>query len=156
MGAIESRNREPPLMQVALPQRLSAEFIGTCLLVFFGPGAAVISAHQGGSITLEGVAACNGLVLMGLIYALGHISGAHFNPGVTLSFALFRHFHWRDVAPYWLAQLAGASLGAGLLRALFDDSLKATVTGPANSDLQAFGLEVVLTFLLMLVITAVA
>src|SRR5205823_4650330 len=156
MTAEKDLPRAVPFLPVALPQRLSAEFIGTCLLVFFGPGAAVISAHQGGSITLEGIAACNGLVLMGLIYALGHISGAHFNPGGTLSFALFRHFHWRDVARYWLAQLGGASLGAGLLRALFDDSLKAAVTGPANSDLQAFGLEVVLTFLLMLVITAVA
>src|SRR5439155_11905007 len=82
--------------------------------------------------------------------------GAHFNPDVTLSFAIFRHFYWRDVAPYWLAQLGGAALGAGLLRLLFDGSLKNAVTGPAHSDLQAFGLEVVLTFLLMLVITSVA
>jgi len=149
-------DRAPPPMRVALPQRLAAELVGTGLLVFAGPGAAVIAAHQGGSLTLEGIAACNGLVILVLIYTLGHISGAHFNPGVTLSFALFRHFHWRDVVPYWLVQLAGAALGAGILRALFDDSVKNAVTHPAGSDLQSFGLEVVLTFLLMFVITSVA
>jgi MIP family channel proteins len=143
-------------MKVALHQRLAAEVIGTCLLIFLGPGAAVVSAHQGGSITLEGVAACNGLAVLILIYTLGHVSGAHFNPAVTLSFALFRHFHWRDVVPYWLAQLAGATLGAGILRLLFDDSIVSGVTGPANSQLQAFGMEVVLTYVLMLVITSVA
>jgi aquaporin NIP len=143
-------------MSVALPQRLSAEFIGTCLLVFLGPGAAVISAARGGSIILEGVAACNGLAVLVLIYALGHVSGAHFNPGVTLSFAAFRHFQPRDVVPYWLAQLAGALAGAGILHLLFGHFADVAVTGPSGSELQSFGTEFVLTFLLMLVITSVA
>jgi MIP family channel proteins len=152
----ETVDRSPPLMGVPLPQRLAAEVIGTALLVFFGPGSAVISAYRDHAITLEGIAACNGLIILVLIYGLGHVSGAHFNPGVTLSFAVFRHFQPRDVVPYWLAQLAGAVIGAGLLRALFDDAVKHAVTGPSGTDLQSFGLEVVLTFLLMLVITSVA
>jgi len=143
-------------MAVPLPQRLAAESLGTMLIVIFGPGAAVISAHQSGSITLEGVAACNGLIVLGLIYALGHVSGAHFNPGVTLSFALFRHFQPRDVLPYWLAQFLGGIAGAGVLYALFGDSIASGVTNPAGSDLQSFGLEIVLTALLMFVITSVA
>jgi MIP family channel proteins len=143
-------------MSVSLTRRLAAEAIGTGLLVILGPGAAAVSAARGGSITLEGVAACNGLAILVLIYALGHISGAHFNPGVTLSFAVFRHFQVRDVVPYWLAQLGGALIGAGILHALFGHFADAAVTSPSGSDLQSFGLEVVLTFVLMLVITSVA
>jgi MIP family channel proteins len=126
------------------------------LIVIFGPGAAVVSAHEGGAVTLEGVAAANGIIVMALIYTLGHVSGAHFNPGVTLSFALVRHFNPREVVPYWLAQFAGGIVGAGVLLALFGDSAEAAVTFAHNSAGQAFAMEVVLTFLLMLVITAVA
>ena len=148
--------RVPPLMAVPLHHRLAAEGIGTMVLVVFGPGAAVISADQGGSITLEGIAACNGLIVLGLIYALGHVSGAHFNPGVTLSFALFRHFQAREVLPYWVAQVLGGLAGAAVLYALFGDSIASGVTNPAGSDAQSFGLEILLTALLMFVITSVA
>ena len=148
--------RAPPLMAVPLHQRLVAEAIGTALLVIFGPGSAVISAHSGNSITLEGIAAANGIIILALIYALGHVSGAHFNPGVTLSFAVFRHFQPREVLPYWVAQFLGGIGGALILWALFGDSIKHGVTGPSGSEAQAFGFEVVLTFLLMFVITSVA
>jgi MIP family channel proteins len=148
--------RVPPLMAVPLVHRLAAEAIGTCLLVIFGPGSAVISDYTGGSITLEGIAAANGIIILALIYALGHVSGAHFNPGVTLSFAVFRHFQPRDVVPYWLAQFAGGIAGAAILLALFGDSLDAGVTGPSGTDAQGFAFEMVLTFLLMFVITSVA
>jgi aquaporin NIP len=124
--------------------------------VMFGPGAAVVSAYRGDSITLEGIAAANGVIIMALIYALGHVSGAHFNPGVTLAFALFRHFQPRDVMPYWLAQFAGAIVGAAVLWALFDDAIDFAVSAPSGSNAQAFGYEVALTFLLMFVITSVA
>ena len=148
--------RVPPLMAVPLPHRLAAEAVGTCLLVIFGPGAAVVADYRDGAITLEGIAAANGIIILALIYALGHVSGAHFNPGVTLSFAVFRHFQPREVLPYWLAQLGGGIGGAAVLYALFGDSLDAAVTGPSGSDAQAFGFELVLTLLLMFVITAVA
>ena len=91
-----------------------------------------------------------------LIYALGHVSGAHFNPGVTLSFAVFRHFQPRDVLPYWAAQFAGATLGAAILLALFGNVNHLGATFPSGSDAQSFGMEIVLTFVLMFVITAVA
>ena len=143
-------------MAVALPQRLAAEFIGVALLVIFGPGAAVVSEYRGEALSLEGIAAANGLIVMALIYTLGHVSGAHLNPGVTLSFALFQHFQVRDVVPYWLAQIAGALLGAAVLLVLFGDVHHLGATLPAGSQAQSFGLEVVLTFLLMLVIMAVA
>jgi aquaporin NIP len=150
------RRELPPLMAVPLPMRLAAEFVGVALLVFFGPGSAVISAYRDGAFTIEGIAAANGIIIMVLIYALGHVSGAQFNPGVSLAFALFRHFQLREVAPYVAAQFAGGVLGAAMLWALFGDSIEAGVTAPTGSDAQSFGLEVVLTFALMFVITAVA
>jgi MIP family channel proteins len=148
--------REPPLSRVSFERRLAAEALGVFLIVIFGPGAAVVSAHEGGAITLEGVAAANGIIILALIYTLGHVSGAHFNPGDTLSFALVRHFNPKEVVPYWLAQFAGGVLGAAVLLALFGDSAEAAVTFAHYSVEQAFAMEVVLTFLLMLVITAVA
>ena len=143
-------------MAVPLPHRLAAEFVGTMLLLFFGPGAAVVSVHQGGVISLAGIAACNGVIIMVLIYSLGHVSGAHFNPGVTLAFALFRHFQPREVVAYWLAQFFGAIVGAALLLALFGNVAHLGANTPSGSDAQSFGLEVLLTFLLMFVITSVA
>lgn len=148
--------REPPLLAVPLPQRLGAECIGTFMLVFAGCGAIVISADQGGAISHEGIAATFGLVIMVLIYSLGHISGAHFNPGVTLAFAVARHFQLRDVLPYWLAQFGGAFAGAALLRFLFGDTAQLGATLPAGPESESFVLELVLAFFLMFVITAVA
>jgi MIP family channel proteins len=143
-------------MGVALPQRLAAELVGCILLIIFGPGSAVISAHSAGAISLEGIAASNGLIILALIYTLGHVSGAHFNPGVTLAFVLTRHFRVQDAWPYIAAQVVGVIAGAGILWALFDDALNKGVTHPSGSDAQAFVMEVVLTFALMFVIMAVA
>lgn len=152
----EASARAPSLLAVPLPQRLAAEFVGTALLVFFGPGSAVISAYQDGAFLIEGIAAANGLIVLVLIYTLGHVSGAHFNPGVTISFAIFRHFQVREVLPYIAAQCAGAILGALTLWALFNDAIQSGVTGPSGTDAQSFGMEIVLTFALMFVITSVA
>ncbi len=149
-------SRVPPLLAVPLHLRLAAELVGTALLVFFGPGSAVIGAYRDGAFTIEGIAAANGIIILALIYALGHVSGAHFNPGVTIAFALFRHFQPRDVLPYIGAQVAGGILGATLLWALFGDAIESGVTGPSGTDAQSFGLEVMLTFMLMFVITSVA
>lgn len=148
--------REPPLLGVPLTQRLLAELIGVALLVIFGPGSAVISSYSGDTMQLEGIAAANGIIIMVLIYALGHVSGAHFNPGVTIAFALFRHFQPREVVPYIAVQFIGAIIGAVILWALFGDAIDNAVTGPSGTDAQGIGMEIVLTFLLMFVITAVA
>lgn len=129
---------------------LIAEAIGTFALVFAGCGAIAV-----GSLPPIGVAAVFGLAIMAMVYALGHVSGAHFNPAVTAAFAVGRHFPVARVLPYWVAQLAGALAGAALLRATLGD-VPLGVTHPAGSDIQAMVWEVVLTFLLMLVIVAVA
>lgn len=137
-------------------RRASAEFIGTFALVFAGAGAVVIDEKQGGVIGHVGVAATFGLVIMVMIYAVGHVSGAHFNPAVTLAFALARHFPARDLPPYWLAQFSAALAAAAALRVMFGDVAHVGATLPAGSQAQSFTLELMLTFLLMFVITAVA
>jgi len=139
-----------------LAQRIGAEFVGTFALVFAGAGAIVIDAKQGGAITHVGVAATFGLVIMVMIYAVGHISGGHFNPGVTLAFATARHFPPRDVVPYWTAQFLAAVSAATVLRMMFGNVAGLGATEPAGSALQSFWLELILTFGLMFVIVSVA
>jgi aquaporin NIP len=93
---------------------------------------------------------------MVMIAAVGHISGAHFNPAVTLAFALTRHFDWREVPGYWLGQFSGAISAAAILLLLFGPVGALGANRPAGSALQALGLEVLLTAALMFVITAEA
>jgi MIP family channel proteins len=139
----------------ALARALAAEAIGTFALVFAGCGAIMVDekTHQLGHI---GVAISFGLVIMFGIYAVGHISGAHFNPSVTFAFALSRHFPWRLAIAYWGAQLAGALTAAALLRGSLGNRADVGATLPSGSQGQSFLWELVLTFLLMFVIMAVA
>jgi MIP family channel proteins len=134
---------------------LAAEAIGTFALVFAGCGAIMVNADTK-ALGHVGVALSFGLVIMAMIYALGHVSGAHFNPAVTFAFALTRHFPWGRAAGYWAAQLAGAVVAAAVLRASLGDIADLGTTTPAGSDAQSFVWETVLTFFLMLVIMAVA
>ncbi len=99
-----------------------AEGIGTFGLVFAGCGAIMIDRLSGGQVTHAGVGLVFGLIITVMIYALGHISGAHLNPAVTLGFVLVRHFPPRQPVGYWLAQLTGAILAAGCLRLLLGDT----------------------------------
>lgn len=137
--------------QPTLARRSVAEGIGTFALVFGGCGAAMTG---GGAV---GVGLAFFLVLVAAIAALGHVSGAHFNPGVTLSFVLTRNAPRRDLAAYWIAQFSGATIAALLLRVVFDGfrgDLGATVPHIASG--RAVVVEVVLTAVLMLVIMSVA
>jgi MIP family channel proteins len=133
-----------------------AEMVGAFALVFAGCGAIVIDVTSHGQITHVGIAVSFGLVIGVMVYATGHISGAHLNPAVTLAFALTRHFPIARVPLYWVSQLLGAFVAALVLRWLFGDVAHLGATLPAGSDAQSFGLEIVLTFFLMFVIMAVA
>jgi MIP family channel proteins len=138
-------------------RRAGAEAIAAFALVFAGAGAIVTDAESGGSLGTVGVALVFGLVIMVMVYATGHLSGAHINPAVTIAFTLTRHFPPRDAAAYVAAQLAGAAAGALLLLAVWTDApadLGATV--PTIATGSAFVYELVLTAFLMFVIMAVA
>src|SRR5688572_21819968 len=136
--------------------RLLAEGIGTFMLVVIGPGAAAVDLHTQGGVSHVGVALSVAFVILAGVYALGHISGAHFNPAVTTGFWLSGRFPRREVIPYALAQLSGATVGALLLRTVLGTDARAAVTVPSVSLPSAFVIEIVLTFFLMLVIIAVA
>jgi MIP family channel proteins len=138
-----------------MQRSLVAEGVGTFALVFAGAGAIVVDArtHALGHV---GVAITFGLVIMAMIYAVGHVSGAHFNPAVTFAFALTRHFPWPRAAAYWAAQLAGALVAAVLIRSSLGTDGHLGATLPSGSQAQSFVWELVLTFFLMFVIMAVA
>ena len=142
-------------MNRELGRALVAESIGTFALVFAGAGAIMVDAktHALGHV---GVAISFGLVIMAMIYAVGHISGAHFNPAVSFAFALTRHFPWPRVVAYWVAQAAGALLAAAILRASLGNVAHVGATLPSGTQGQSFLWEVVLTLFLMFVIMAVA
>jgi MIP family channel proteins len=139
----------------ALARSLVAEAVGTFALVFAGAGAVMVDAktHALGHV---GVAFSFGLVIMAMIYAVGHISGAHFNGAVTFAFALTRHFPWRRAIGYWCAQLLGAIAAAALLRGSLGNIAHVGATIPSGSQSQSFFWELVLSFFLMFVIMAVA
>ena len=136
-------------------RRYIAEAIGTFGLVLAGPGAIVVNEITGGVGHL-GISLTFGFVVAAMIYSVGHISGAHINPAVTLAFALTRRFPWARVPGYWGAQLVGAVAAAAALRLLFGNVAALGATLPLAGAGQAFGLEVLLTFFLMFVIMAVA
>ena len=143
-------------MSVApLPRALAAEAIGTFALVFAGAGAVMVDAktHALGHV---GVAITFGLVIMAMIYAVGHVSGAHFNGAVTFAFALTRHFPWGRALAYWCAQLVGALAAAALLRGSLGNIADVGATLPAGSQGQSFLWELVMSAFLMFVIMAVA
>ena len=133
-----------------------AEFFGTFALVFAGTGAIVIDQSTGGGISHVGVALTFGLVVMAMIYSFGDVSGAHFNPAVTLGFWRAGRFPASQIAPYLAAQVLGAIVASLLLRILFPHHSQLGATLPAGSAAQSFVLEAVLTWLLMLVILSVS
>ena len=133
----------------------AAELVGAYALVTAGCGAIMVNA-QTGALGHLGVALSFGLVVLVMISAVGHISGAHFNPAVTVAFALTRYVPWRNVGAYIVAQLAGAVLGALTLRALFGRVADIGASRPSGSVVQSLGLEVLLSAMLMIVIISVA
>jgi MIP family channel proteins len=140
-------------MLLPLPRDLVAEAIGTFVLVFIGTGAVVVNQISHGAITHLGVSIIFGAVVSALIYTLGHISGAHFNPAVTLAFWQSGFFPGDRVLAYIGAQCAGAISASVLLRSTFGIVANLGATLPLNDNwLQSLILETVLTFILMFVI----
>jgi aquaporin Z len=137
-------------------RKWAAEAIGTFALVFAGTGAIVINQVSGGTVTHVGVAVTFGLVVMAMIYAVGDVSGAHFNPAVTIGFWLARRLPGKAVPGYVISQLIGALGASALLRLMFDDTAALGATFPAGPAWQSFVLEAVLTAILMFVILSVS
>lgn len=130
-----------------------AEGIGTFILVFAGTGAIMANFISNGAVTYLGISFVFGAVVAALIYCLGHLSGAHFNPAVTLAFWVSGVFPRKRVMPYILAQCVGAIAASTLLLLSLGNVAKLGATLPLNDNwLQSLILETVLTFILMLVI----
>jgi aquaporin Z len=130
-----------------------AEGIGTFILVFAGTGAVMVNKISDGAITHVGISFVFGAVVAALIYGIGHLSGAHFNPAVTLAFWASGFFPKRRVLPYILAQSVGAIAASTLLLIALGPVAKLGATLPLNGNwLQSLVLETILTFILMFVI----
>ncbi|KAL1531932.1 putative aquaporin NIP-type [Salvia divinorum] len=141
---------------VALIQKVIAEAVGTYFLIFVGCGSVVLN-NTYGTITFPGVCLAFGVIVMVMIYSVGHISGAHFNPAVTITMALFRQFPIKQVPLYILAQLLGAILASGTLYLLLDVNDQTFFgTTPVGSSMQSLAMEFITSFLLMFVISGVA
>jgi MIP family channel proteins len=140
-----------------LLRRSAAEALATFALVFAGCGAIVASSENPGSLGNVGIALTFGLVIMAMVYATGHLSGAHINPAVTFAFTLTRHFPAREAAAYVFCQLVGAVAGVLVLWAVWTSQpADLGATTPSVSAGSAFVYELVLTAFLMFVIMAVA
>ncbi|HUN09280.1 MAG TPA: MIP family channel protein [Aggregatilineales bacterium] len=142
-------------MDKTLIRRVGAEFIGTYALVTAGCGAIIVNT-QTGALGHVGVALTFGLIVAVMIAATGHISGAHFNPAVTLAFAVTKFLKWAEVPFYIAAQMLAATLAALTLRLLFPEAPGLGATVPVGPELQSLVLEILLTAALMFVIIAVA
>lgn len=136
--------------------KLAAETVGTFALVFAGCGAVMVQERFPGAMASAAIPVVFGLAVAMMIYAVGHISGAHFNPAVTLAFAAAKRFPARQILGYWAAQFAGAVSAIMALEFLLPQGLKYGATVPAVPHWQALGWEVILTFFLMFVIISVA
>jgi glycerol uptake facilitator protein len=152
-------------MEAALGRRLAAEFIGTAMLVFFGPGSVVAALTVGDSLdyaALGFIGLAFGIVIAAVVYGFGAVSGAHINPAVTFGLAVTRRFSWVEVGPYMLAQLVGAAVGGLLIIAAFGTGAAdlggagSTVLGAGVSYVSGIVAEAIGTFLLMFTIMAVA
>lgn len=146
------------------PQKLVAEFIGTFTLIFIGAGSICAEqfVHGTGGPGLLGIAVAHGLAIGIMITAMGHISGGHFNPAVTIGFWLTKRFSTLETVGYWTAQLAGGTAAAFLLKVIVPEEvwravyLGTPVLARDFTTLNGIILEAVLTFFLVLVVFATA
>ncbi|KAJ8635549.1 hypothetical protein MRB53_009816 [Persea americana] len=136
--------------------KLLAEVMGTYFMMFAGCGLVLVNLKTG-TLTVLGTCIVWGLVVMAMVYSLGHVSGAHFNPAVTIAFATCKRFPWKQVPAYISAQVVGSTLASGTLQLLFDlkhEHYFGTI--PTGSNVQSLVLEFIISFYLMFVISRVA
>ncbi|XP_058092140.1 aquaporin NIP1-1-like [Magnolia sinica] len=148
---------ENAIIYLTHTHKIIAELVGTYILVFAGCGSALID--QRGPITSLGMAVVWGLTVMVMIYTIGHVSGAHINPAVTIALAVSRKFQWKHVPAYVIGQVIGGILASLTLHALFGkDNLRPTLTLPQGdtSPLNTIIWEFIITFILMFVVSSVA
>lgn len=139
-------------------RRLFSEVMGTFLLLLVAAGSGMMNAAFGDPISRTAAVVAPGLMVMAMILFMGRVSGAHFNPAVSVAFALRGDFPWRRVPGYIIAQFVGAVLAVLLLQAIIGESAANGATYPAQSttDVAAFLMEVILTFGLVSVILGTA
>jgi MIP family channel proteins len=136
----------------------SAEFMASFALVFMGAGSVIINAKYPGTLGLIGVAFAYGIIIMSMIYAIAHISGAQFNPAVTLAYLITKKIAWQQAIYYIIAQVLGSVAAGFLLLGIFPTK-DAMLGTPALTGVNFFGgflVEAILTFLLVFIIFAVA
>jgi MIP family channel proteins len=153
-------------MRLIIFRKALAEFIGTFAIVFGGCGAIAVNQITNGTLSHLGIAIVFGATVMTMIYAVGHVSGAHFNPAVTIAFAITRHFPKKEILPFITAQCAGATLASFLHLVILQPILQQYAMnvpldfGVTKPIIDSIGLifvfEFILTFFLMFVIISVA
>ncbi|KAJ0017262.1 hypothetical protein Pint_10321 [Pistacia integerrima] len=158
-GSAACKAKQDSGLQFSVPfvQKIIAEILGTYFLIFAGCGAVVVNLGKEKVVTLPGISIVWGLAVMVLVYSVGHISGGHFNPAVTIAFATCKRFPLKQVPAYVAAQVLGSTLAAGTLRLLFNGNQDHFAgTAPTGSEMQSFVIEFIITFYLMFVISGVA
>lgn len=136
--------------------KFAAEAAATFVLVFCGTGAITANEASSGAVTHVGISLVFGFSVLAMIYSVGHISGAHMNPAVSLAFAACRRLPFSELPGYWLAQLTGGLAASAAVNAIFPNSLTLGATQPSDGLAQSFLLELILTGILMFVIMGVA
>ncbi|CAH1413122.1 unnamed protein product [Lactuca virosa] len=148
------------LLQLRYPpgffRKVVAEAVATFLLVFVTCGSAALATNSEHKVSQLGASLAGGLIVTVMIYAVGHISGAHMNPAVTLAFAAVGHFPWNQVPIYAVAQLTGSISASFCLRVLLQQVKHLGTTTPSGTNEQALIMEIIVTFTMMFVTSAVA
>ncbi|KAF5763796.1 putative major intrinsic protein [Helianthus annuus] len=137
-------------------RKVLAEAVATFLLVFVTCGSAALTTSDDRKVSQLGASLAGGLIVTVMIYAVGHISGAHMNPAVTLAFASVGHFPWVQVPIYTAAQFTGSILASFALRIMLEPITNLGTTTPSGTELQALIMEIIVTFSMMFVTSAVA
>ncbi|KAI0492108.1 hypothetical protein KFK09_026373 [Dendrobium nobile] len=156
-NVLSSDNNSTLRISVPFLQKIIAEIFGTYFIVFAGCSAVTVNKSTNGTVTFPVICVVWGLAVTVMIYSVGHISGAHFNPAVTISFAFCRRFPWKQVPVYITAQVLGSTLASSTLRILFGGGRELFAgTIPKGSNLQSLVLEFIISFYLMFVICGVS